>query len=225
MAGSRLFDGIDDAITFAAGRAVPTTAFTLAIVVKPTLDAEQFLIGDGNLTLGIVTPSRVLALYNGSSVPGTSVTAPVLNAWQCIFASHEAGATGVVRFSRYTYNDARIVHENAGTQPDNTTTSHVIGSAFGGYYLGSLVAAAAVFPTVLADGARLTTAVTFAGWAARGPSALWRLDGDPLVPVIDLSGNGADQTAITGTAHSADEPPGFWPAATRPRRSLLLGVG
>lgn len=227
MAGSRLFDGIDDAITLAAGRASPTASFTLALCIKPASSTEQFFIGSGNLTLGQVTGTPILALYNGSNAAGTGTTTPVVGAWQVIVASKAAGATGAVRFSRLTFSDSRIVHETSGsTQPDNTTASHVVGSAFGGYFFNGLMAAAAVFPTVLSDSDRATLA-SFSAWRTLSPAALWRLDGDPGTPVTDDAGNGASQTAIVGTAHSADEPAGFWPVAptARRQRRLLLGVG
>jgi hypothetical protein len=51
---------------------------------------------------------------------------------------------------------------------------------------------------------------SLANWFNETPSVLWRFNqASVATPVTDVMGSGADQTAITGTTVSADEPPGF----------------
>jgi hypothetical protein len=55
----------------------------------------------------------------------------------------------------------------------------------------------------------LTSALS--AWKDLGPTALWAFNqASTTTPVTDLTGGGADQTAITGTtAVTGDDPPGF----------------
>jgi len=111
-------------------------------------------------------------------------------------------------------DDASNVSDGSGP-----ITNILVGSAgVAGNTWRGRIAAVATWDTVLSDG-QVEAACTLAASDLfdAGPDWMVRLNqASTATPVSDDTGNGGDQTAISGTAVDADDPPGFDYSLTPP---------
>lgn len=219
---SRLFDGIDDFITFSAGGAanLPVNALSAVFLWKPNANHRGGLLDGrdgGNARRIGVNPfdnggGNVFIDVNGST--STSYSA-YIGSWAVLGFTKPAGAAQTVRAHLYRYNTGLWAHADLGTTSANIAIASILVGSFdpGQFLNGNLAAIGLWAGTALTDAnleAGTGFQTTLANWFSLTPSVLWRFNqASVATPVTDLMGSGADQTAITGTTVSADDPPGF----------------
>lgn len=136
----------------------------------------------------------------------------------CVIAVNKANGTVTPRFHKYVYSSATWTHTDAGgTLADST--GGLAGSSgfvrfgggsggFGGAWSGTL-AVVAIWNRSLSDAEIEQLEGSLQGWYAAAPDGLWLLDQAATgTTVIDSTGNGANQSSITGTTVD-DGVPGF----------------
>jgi hypothetical protein len=217
---SRLFDGIDDFITFSVGGAanLPTAALTTVFLWRPNANHRGGLLDgkDGGSARQIgVNPfdnGDVFFAANGSTSTGY---AAYLNQWAILGFTKPAGAGQTVRAHVYRYDTLAWTHTNLGAVSANAAIASIfVGSFDGGQFLNGNMAAIGLWTGTALSDANFEAGTGFqtslANWFNLTPSVLWRFNqASVATPVTDLMSSGADQTAITGTTVSVDEPPGF----------------
>lgn len=219
---SRAFNGSSDFITFSVGAAanLPVGALTTAFLWKPDTSHRGGLLDgkDGGAVRRVgVNPfdnagGNVFFATNGST--STSYSAYIAQ-WAVLAFTKPAGAGQTVRAHLYEYDVGTWVHTNLGAESNsNAITQLFVGSFDPGQFLdGNLAAIGLWTGTALADAAFEAGTgfqTSLANWFVQTPSVLWRFNqASTATAVTDLMGSGADQTAISGTTVSADDPPGF----------------
>lgn len=223
--GSRRWGALTDRIVFPLSGGAPTTAATIAVLVKPDAGNTQAVyIADGAINSELYRDTDGLHAFHGGGDSASAAATPLDAEWQ-VLAWTKAAGTVRPRLHRVRFGGAGAAVHAVGdaTLPDDSPfTSWVLGYYNGADYgFSGLAAAAGVWRSELSD-AVIESLVTEAGWIAASPSAWWsERDGF----ATDRT-SGAARTSISGTTHSTDEPAGFWPSATAaPSRLALLGVG
>lgn len=226
---SRSFNGTTDFVVFGAGAATfGQGPITIAALIKPTsaIGTRQVI---GAATAGNVETYGILMDVNHYYCTNlfNSTTDGITNDWQWIVMTKASGST-IPRFHLKDVTTAGAwSHLNAGGNADNGTTpaaSIGVGALPNGNrkYQG-LVAAMAVWDVQFTD-LQVESSCTLAAsnLSAVSPpdwGTLWN-QGSIATPVPDFSGGGGNQSAITGTTVSADDPPGFNYALT----NIVSGV-
>lgn len=188
--------------------------------------ARRVSNGNSNiLRLVSSTPTNRLGLFfSATDLFGYSAnTAPVAAAlnfqtddnW-CLVAAGKATGNSTPRFCKHIYDTGVTAFANATTSSTDaiapgTTGTFRIGNRSGGPFFDGDIAACAFFNRLLTD-AEIERMI-FGGlqsWIATLPEGLWVLDqGDSGQSVVDLTGNGANQSggSVPGlsTVH-----PSFW---------------
>lgn len=219
----RSFDGIDDEITCSIGAlaAVDGGDCTLVAIVKSITGGEGRHVlslrdsgGTPKVTQALTFLDRLAYSTNGNFVTTETVTSPVSDGWVLIAAGKAPGIS-TVRFHEYVFSTGTWSHEESiGTLADSiaTMTSVQFGNGFGEPFNG-LIAVLGVFPTKFTDAAIEAAGleVSLQNWLDSAADACWPLNQTTATtPVKDITGNGADETAITGTAVvTSDDPDGF----------------
>lgn len=220
---TRRFDGVDDEIRCAIGSCDRNAGgTTFGILCKKNVNAVwQALIGLHN-TLGTAVQaieiSNANSLYWDLDVTGQSVDGQVTVAdgWVTLLFGKAAGATATARASKLIMSSGVWAHSDAG----GTMTDGVMPGASGTVRFGEWedgddfngwLGCAAVWASNLSDVAREAIAPGLQAWKNSNPVGLWAFNQDSVATaVVDLMGNGADQSAITGTSVDAAEvPPNF----------------
>lgn len=217
---SRTFNGSSDVITFSAGGAanLPTAALTVAFLWRPNaIDAGGLLDGqDGGSArrIGVNTFSNDVFISVNSGFRSIDYSA-YIGQWAVLAFTKPAGAAQMFRAHLYRYDTLTWTHTDIGLNDANSAiTSILVGSFNPGEFLNANLAAIGLWSgTALADAtfeAGTGFQTSLANWFNTTPSVLWRFNQASIAtPVTDLMGSGADQTAITGTTVSVDDPPGF----------------
>lgn len=212
LANARTFNGTSDVISLALGAGASlSTAWTVAAIVRPTQAAIQLALAIGDtsrITLGLTAANQVRAGNAGSSVNGTA--ALTASAWGVIVASKVAG-TATPRMHLYVFSSGTWTHEAASGTITNTTpnSSAAIGArpTPTAFWKGD-IAVAAAWAASLSDAQIEALATSLGAWSAYSPAGLWWLDqGAAATSVVDSTGGGADQTAISGTSIATSLPP------------------
>lgn len=220
---SRLFDGINDRITFAPGNIanIHTGAQTYAYLIKLNavhrggmfdgLDAGSARrVGINPFDSGV---GDVFYNITGQGFQSFSYGS-VVNIW-AIIAITKAAGSAVPRAHIYNYNTATWTHSALGGALGNGATalaSFIIGSFDLGQWLSANLAATGYWNSALADATFDSSSMptSFAGWAALNPNALHRYNQALATdPVPDVTGGGADSTLVEGTTIVGVDPPGF----------------
>jgi hypothetical protein len=144
---------------------------------------------------------------------GRQTDAYAAGSWYLYVATKATGTSPVrghlcdMATSIWTHTDYLTLANSANTPVDHV----LLGQSFTDH-LGGLYAAAAVWNTALTDGQIEGLRPGLAAWNALSPVAMWRMNQAATSdPVIDLTGHGADQTAIEATNQtiSSSVPPTF----------------
>lgn len=133
----------------------------------------------------------------------------VADDWVLLGWSKTAGSS-TPRFHRYKYSTDAYIHEDGTvTFGDGRTVNHVrIGQYEGVNNLNAEVAVVAVWNRVLSDAEFEALPFSLQAWHALAPAALWPLDQSATTQsVLDLTGGGANQTTLNGTAVSTASVP------------------
>jgi len=204
---------------------------TVAAIVKLTTEDNYRPIFVPHTSAGTATGSFLIWLNNnlptwfrGGSRSQALSSALSTNVWYLVVMRKPTG-TVAPRFSRYDFSTGIWNHENGNTAIANLTPPGSDGSIRFTYEtepdnLDGRIAARAVWSNALPWSADTSgdTALEAAGlqtslqnWLDTAPSGLWSFSQTTVSHlVVDLTGNGANQRAITGTSViTGDDPPGF----------------
>jgi hypothetical protein len=223
----REFDGIDDYIETATGALATSTFGTFAALVKRggTGAWHTFLAfhdsGGTALNQFAYESSDLTALWSA----GTTRTGPAAIGtadWGLVVV-RKASGTATARFSLYNFTTAAWVHGDANGTNVDWTSPGTGGTVRTRWHTADLLrgrlAVRGAWNTVkwTADttgDAALEAAgleLSLQKWVDATPDALWSFDQDSVATAVtDITGGGADQTSIAGTAVvTGDDPPGF----------------
>jgi hypothetical protein len=223
MASGRTFDGIDDVISLAVGNCGPAFGpATVAIILKRGGTNSENIIGGFNgagqaavtWELGIDDAGGGNVLYLdfpsvNFSVAPTITVVPGDNF--VLLAITKATGSSAVRFHRYKYDTSTWTHENGAAINNSPVTTNrlQLGAADTDFYTGDILIAG-YWTSVLSDLVIETLKDSLTDWENANPQGLWLLNQTSIAtPVPDLTGGGADQSAITGTSVSANDLPQF----------------
>lgn len=198
-------------------------AFTIAVLFKrsgSTTDGFQALLsfngsagGNQRGNVGYTTGSALQLSISGiSRTFGASFTI-ANNTWY-LFVVRKADGNGITPTANlYNYTTATWVGwtNGSGTLDDDATALVEVqmGNQPGGFPLNGKIAGAVIYNSVLSDIDAETLETSAQDWFDLGPVAMWR-PGE-TDPVVDDTGNGADQTAITGTTFDSVDVPAWDP--------------
>lgn len=226
----RWFDGVDDRINLALGALGQAWGpATIALLLRPENVAYNATI----LSLGADNPRvfRYTDTGPGASVnTGLATAYPypnillAANEWSLLVitkATKAAGtsSTSAVRFHRFRFSTSVVERVTAPNAQDFPVPSGgvLLGARSGpsDFWKGSL-GAGAVWNVALTDAqvSELWANLRTSDWwtcSAGQPRGLWELNqASTATAVTDLSGNGADQTALVGTSVLAGQDPPGW---------------
>lgn len=198
-------------------------AFTIAVLFKrsgSTTDGFQALLSfDGSAggnqrgNVGYTTGSALQLSVSGlSRTFGASFT--IANDTWYLFVVRKADGNGVTPTANlYNYTTATWVGwtNGSGTLDDDATALVEVqmGNQPGGFPLNGKIAGAVIYNSVLSNTDAETLETSAQNWFDLGPVAMWR-PGE-TDPVVDDTGNGADQTSITGTSFDSIDVPAWDP--------------
>lgn len=227
----REFDGTDDELQTATGALDALTYGTLAVLVERlSIDSTHTVVaphtsgGTGNGLRTEWTQFNDIALRDsagGTSNVGSQGTA---NIWRLLVWRKDTGDV-TPRVSIYDYDTASWQHSNGHATLDDGGAPGVDGTIrfgigqFGGrgHYR---IAAAAYWSNEVhwsadstGDSAIVSSGLkdAYQSWLDESPDGAWKFDQDSVsTAVVDDTGNGADETSLTGTTViTGDDPPGF----------------
>jgi len=200
-------------------------AFTIAVLFKrsgSTTDGFQALLSfnggvntNQRASIGYSSASALQITLSGlSRTFGASFT--IANDTWYLFVVRKASGTATPTANLYNYSTgAWVGWTNGSGTLDNDATALVevrLGNAPGGFPLNGKMGGAVVYNSVLSDTNGETLETSAQNWFALSPTAMWRLNqASTATPVTDDTGNGADQTSITGTSVDAVDNPGPTP--------------
>jgi hypothetical protein len=212
---ARTFNGSTDKVSFGAG-AAPTVdqSFTLVLQFRATsvFIARPFGIDHSTVYTGFSFQSNSLQAHilNGSFSPSSSI--PLTAGASCLAAISKTSGLTAPRFHLYDYSSDSWVRGNGSSTTSggsNAVTGLIAGCRADatGFYSGD-IGAGAVYAAALSDDQLSTLPYSFSAWLNLSPAAMLLFDqSNASQAVIDLSGNGANQNAITGTTVSANSVP------------------
>jgi hypothetical protein len=224
----RSFDGSDQ-ISFAVGAlASMTGAGTVLFLLKRTATgwaAVWSLNGTGSSQLiftgfeGGNTPNRSYHVTNVSddATGPASPNFPTADGWIGV-AWRKGSGTDTIRTSKYVLGTATWTHadstdQNAdGSSPGASGVMKIGAKDTGFDFFTGLVAGGAVWEgTELSDGTLESIILSAQAWLDASPDWMVLLNQASTATTIeDITGNGGDQSAITGTSVVTDDaPPGF----------------
>jgi hypothetical protein len=224
---ARTFNGSTDKVTVAkASAGIALGPFTIAAIVKKTDNGavdSAILGGDAadpawsfyiNNSSGGAN-ADYMAFYNHTVPaydPGTATKVVTADGWVCIGVSKATGSV-VPRWHRYAYSVGTWLHLDSGVSqanPPAPTTSLFIGEDGSGSFFKGDIAAIGVWPAVLTDQQFEALAYDLMAWWQVSPIGLWLLDQSATGQKIrDLTGLGANESAISGTAVGTSSVPVF----------------
>ncbi|MFB4285713.1 hypothetical protein ACBJ59_61375 [Nonomuraea sp. MTCD27] len=217
---ARLFDGVDDKITLAAGGlSTSTLAGTRVLLFRRTTATEDGLLGVANASnansgvLLCFTDNTLAFFGTGTGSSASSLTITSSDGWILLAVSKASGSQSVT-FRKYVYATDTWTSDTPAALVSDGTALGAGSVKLGSYYDGTgpffngEMAAVAIYNRVLTQAELDTLAHSLTAWQDAGPAALWVLDqADAAQPVYDWSGGGANQTAIVGTSTDTSSSP------------------
>lgn len=190
----------------------------IALVNFATLGAANetvFSAGAANAQsymLQVLAPTPNVALRLDGNERHSTTTSLSTSTWYLIGATKATG-TATPRIHIYACTGATWAHENASSSIANSSTpatrAQLGVTPAGAAYMNGNVQLAAVWDSVLDDTA-METLVSLTAIIDASPVGLWILDqASTATAVTDYTGNGADQSAISGTSVTTDTIPNF----------------
>lgn len=218
---ARTFDGVDDRITLSPGAAAIAFGTVAMLVNKQGTDSSQRTFmgtGAGGTSLYALRcdASNRLTLTGPGGTLGSfspSITVLASQGWQLIVATKATGSVAP-RYHRYLF-DTQVWTRDNGAALANFTTAGITTLTVGANedfleWMAMECAAVGVWDRVLTDDQVTSLAHSLAAWFAVQPKFLCLLDQATVAQLVnDLSGGGALQTAIVGTAVSPESVPSF----------------
>ncbi|MEV8636873.1 hypothetical protein AB0395_35045 [Streptosporangium sp. NPDC051023] len=217
----RTFNGTSDNLRASIGAFSSATAFgTMACIYKINSAKLQGLLGTytsaGAVTWALELDAAGVMQGGNDSGASNGPTVSVADGW-CIIAYGKASGTVAPRYHKYVLSTGVWTHSSgASTLANGTTTPGASGGwRFGqwqtvDFAAGTMAAAAAWTGRTLSDVEVETLAGGLTAWLSLAPGGMWVFDQHATTQaVVDLTGNGANQTTVTGTTVSLDGVPGF----------------
>lgn len=215
---ARTFNGTTEFISGSIGDAAATTGITIAALIRRNVNGTSHCVWNANTALN--TPKLALYLFSTNVIVfetdgGNALsTMTVLTAegW-CLVAGTKAAGTATPRFHKYVYGTDAWTHQNGGATVPNvaaTNTGWQIGKYSTNAWFNGDIELVGVWKRDLSDAEIETLPFTLQSWYAAAPNGLWHLDQSLTTQnVVDATGGGASQTAITGTTIAASQLPVF----------------
>ena len=213
----RHFDGVDDKITAEPLSPPFIGAGTIAIIWRASDSGNHGLFCGGASGFErwgsiVVSGDETYIDYAGFS----AIHSWSADEWYLTVVTKPIGSPATVRAHSMPYSSGTWTHANRGSVNDDNPSGHT-DTQFGfsistDFFLEGEIAVAAVWvDTELSDAECESLETELSNWFSLTPSALWAFNQEDVAdPVLDLSGNGFDQTARTGTSVlTGDDPPGF----------------
>jgi hypothetical protein len=213
----------NDTITTAIGSAPTTRAGTTVLLIRAYDAAFDLLAHDSDFVTGYATSAAVSATFiTGGKVFsnndfGSGLAGPTdKTVWYVVAATKTSGTVA------YTYLIAPLggawTTGTSGTSNDGSGVNNLV---FGKGLLGAAkfeIAACAMWSTPLSSAAIQALGTTNMNtWMAASPNAAWQFNqASTATAVVDLTGHGADQTAISGTSVVTDPVGWTYYSATTP---------
>lgn len=221
---ARTFNGTSDVITCTMSTGVANWLFgTMVAVVKRANDTNW----NGpmcRVQVGGTTPESFLdiaptahatnnALWCdfGASSATASNTPKVLSAdgWVLVAAAKATGSVAPV-YHYYVFNTGvwtRVTGTAQGDSIGATGGTITLGNTVGDFFAGD-IDVLAFFPTALNNTQMDTLVTSLSAWDALTPTAMWVLDqASTATAVQDRTGNGANQSSISGTSIASTSSP------------------
>lgn len=223
-----------DGITTSIGRLSfnfgPGTAAAIAKKSSDSALMTLISLGSGDDVQWYVSGGNTIGLWNGSAL-AEAVTYQASDGW-CLVAVTKDTGTVAPRMHKYVYSTNTWTHTNSASTLANSGTPGTggyIGQKNGGDNFDGDINIAAVWDTAMTDIQVEALAYDLISWFAAQPRALWLLDqSSTSMKVNDLSGGGANQSAISGTAVSTASVP-VWspggPILVSRHSTVAAGVG
>jgi hypothetical protein len=222
--------------------------FTCAAICTRAVDASVHAwlrIGgtDGSAHICRLNTSNQIEYSIGTGSSHGTTTAVAADGWMLLAASKNTG-TVAARLHKYKFSTNAWVHEDGTAtlaNPGTPTANAWIGSSPASY--DGDIAIVGVWNAVLSDAQVEALPFSLASWFQVTPKGIWLLDQQATAQKVrDLTGNGANESALTGSTVSTSSVPIFsygtpiikverQPAAAgggganAPRDLLLLGAG
>ena len=213
---SRQFPDTSGITVAIGGAGVLGGAWSFAAIVKQTTTGTHSLIslqasGGNRGGMWITNTGLLNAISNAGNEAQFGITLP-LNVWVLVAVTRVAGSNRTPRGHMYRYDTGVWAHAagNATIDNDNTALTHIeLGRSFSDWFYIGLMANAGAWNRALSDVEVEGLELALQAWVDSTPVALWPLNqASTATAVQDIIGT-ADQTAITGTSVSADEPAGW----------------
>lgn len=189
---------------------------TLLFLWKADTSVQHGLIGaknvGGSLVWG-VNPFTDLKYYYSVAPSFVSADTYAIGTWY-LFGISKAAGTSTVRTHVYDYTATTWTHTNWLTLADATngpvTSVRLAWLLNSTDTLNGKIAAAAAYNTVLSDLTVQGLNSNFNAWMAATPVWAIKLNQTSVATAVtDQTGNGGNQSGISGTSVSADEPAGW----------------
>jgi len=222
----RTFDGANDSLHCAVGGLSAMTYGSFAAIIKRNGTTYHNIMTLHNSTgtsrggLEIennADGNHLTYQYDGGFVMSNTITVVNADGWVLVATAKSATGTAVVRCSKYVYSTGTWTHENSNgsaladfTSPGGSGTMR-FGEWEGSDDFGGDIAVAACWSgRGLSDAEVENLAYSMQGWHASAPTAMWIFDQAATTQALDdLTGGGANQSALTGTTVSTNSLPGF----------------
>jgi hypothetical protein len=207
--------GSSEKVDVAVGSLTAFPGFTMAALMRLNVDAATYPVRIATSANATVIGLRVTPTTFGVSVDGavsatSSFGLTTADGW-CLIVATKASGTAIPVVHKYRYATASLTTMSASANRGNPTgiPSYVtFGRLTTTEFLSGDIAAAAIWQRQLSATEVALLPHALSAWISRRPSAMWLFDqASSLTPVLDITGGGANQTAITGTSVASSPAP------------------
>jgi hypothetical protein len=216
-------------VTASIGGLSALTSGTIVAVVKRASNGAYHSIvqlvntgGTPIFGMEINDTNGLNANTSANDIPAPTLKVTAADGW-VLLAITKAAGTSIPRFHKYVFSTATWTRENMGGSSVQGTAAGAGTVQLGKYstslpdYFNGDMSAVAVWSSVLTDDQLDEMVTTLDSWTALSPQAMWVFNqASTATALSDITGGGANQTAITGTAVAAGDPIAFAPATNSP---------
>lgn len=186
---------------------------SVALILQMNSTGTQVYISVGNAsTARFMFGYAAGALRLWANANTANDAARTFNGKWMLLGVSKASGTAAPRFHLYDFAAGTWTHANSGTSIANSsagaTNVRFAMDTTASAHADIDLAVAACWNVVLTDTQFESLAGSLGAWYALNPKGMWLFDqSDIAIPVLDITGNHADQSAINGTTISTSQPP------------------
>lgn len=230
---ARTFDGVDDKVTVSIGATDylvgPGTVCAIATLaadgtLRCVFNAGNSTGGSNRWNLRVDALSKIDSGIGSTNLASPTLTIAVADGW-VLFGWSKATGSVKPRYYKYVFASNSFSAEDGASNIANSTapgTSSVIGARVGAQFWSGDIALVGIWNAVLTDAQIQALAFSLGAWFAVAPKGLWLLDQAATgQKVLDLSGGGANESAIVGTSVGVSSVPVFSYGASVRRRNAV----